>query len=130
MYIHIYILYLFYVFFFKAVWTQTWLSWSTPWEELQWFVSVKSQTGSPINKMAWALNYCSFCHCKEKSIMSSIQSKRQSCSTLHRADTLHRAQVTSHPQKPSSYSSQFFSIHSPADSETVHSKGIVIMTIT
>ncbi|KAG7514396.1 hypothetical protein JOB18_032530 [Solea senegalensis] len=54
-------------------------------------INVESQVGSPINEEAWALNYCSFCHRKEKSIMSSIQSERRRGSTRHRADTLHSA---------------------------------------
>lgn len=83
---------LFCAFFNNVLKIQTWFTWSIPWEKLQRFFSVKSQAGSLINELAWALNYCSFCHCKDKSIMSSIQSKRQDCSALHRADTLHRPQ--------------------------------------
>lgn len=71
-----------------AVKRWTWLV-----EELLWVVSVKPQTGSPINEAARAFNYCSFGHCKEKSMMSSMESERRgssSSSFVHRADTLHK----------------------------------------
>lgn len=74
------------------------------------FSSVKSLVGSLINELAWSLNYCSFRHCEEKSMMSSIQSERRGCSARRRADTLHRPQITTHLQKPSSCSTHLFPI--------------------
>ncbi len=81
------------------------------------FASVKSEAGSQIDELAWTLNYCSFCHCKEKSIMSSIQSRRWGGGG-RRTQSRHTSQTPSHITNTTA----LLPPHRTAGPESVHSK--------